>query len=99
MIPVPEAILLLQTSAPTFYRRVKKKNINLVVQKTNSGRESFVEEEDFETLRIAMGKPKPPQQNSSSEVREPNEVKFEQDNGKQELINELEKQIRRFQSK
>lgn len=56
MIRSNEAMLLLKTSAPTFYKRVKKLGIELVVKIDSTGKASFIREEDLEELSRAMGK-------------------------------------------
>ncbi len=54
MIRSNEAVLLLETSAPTFYKRVKKMGIQLVSKVDSNGKSSFIREDDFESLARAM---------------------------------------------
>lgn len=57
MIPVNEAILHLNTSGPTFYRRIKSVGVNTIIKKEPTGKRSYLKEEDFEKVRLAMWKP------------------------------------------
>ncbi len=54
MIRTNEAILLLNTSAPTFYKRVKKMGIDLISKKTATGKASLIRSDDLDDLAKAM---------------------------------------------
>ena len=50
MVRSNEAILLLKTSPPTFYKRVKKLGVELVTKTDSGGKACFIREEDLEAL-------------------------------------------------
>ena len=54
MIRSNEAVLLLNTSPPTFYKRIKKMGIELVVKTDSTGKASFIREDDLEDLAKTM---------------------------------------------
>ena len=56
MIRSNEAILLLQTSAPTFYKRVDKESIELVHKIENNRKASYIHDNDLDRLAFAMNK-------------------------------------------
>lgn len=66
MIRTQEAILLLDVSAPTFYKWVKKVGIQLESKTGRSGKNSFIRDEDLTLLSHKMGK-KLPESSSFSE--------------------------------
>lgn len=94
MIRSSEAMLLLDTSAPTFYKRVKKLWINLVAKTGSTGKASYIREEDLEVLGKAMGKELPTQESQKEKETETAERVEESAKEKMELkllkeINEL----------
>jgi hypothetical protein len=54
MIRSNEAVLFLNTSAPTFYKWVKKLGIELVLKIDSNGKASYIREDDLEELSKAM---------------------------------------------
>lgn len=54
MVRSNEAVLLLDTSPPTFYKWIKKLDIELVVKIDSKGKASFIREDDLEELAKAM---------------------------------------------
>lgn len=64
MIRTNEAVLLLKTSSPTFYKRVKKTGIQLISKKDENGKASYINDSDLDRLALEMGKALPSQNNS-----------------------------------
>ncbi|MCT4664251.1 MAG: hypothetical protein N4A45_03330 [Flavobacteriales bacterium] len=56
MIRVTEAISMLKTSAPTFYKRIKKEGIQLHSKMNKNGKGSYILLNDLELLANRMGK-------------------------------------------
>jgi len=74
MIRTNEAVLLLNTSPPTFYKRVKKTEIQLITKQSEKGKASYIDNNDLERLAKEMGKVLPIQKDDKEEniPKEPN---------------------------
>lgn len=89
MIRSNEAVLLLDTSPPTFYKWVKKLGIELVVKIDSSGKASFIREDDLEELAKAMWKTLASKQRSSEPSENPPNVPVEKSAPSIELLKEI----------
>lgn len=68
MIRTQEAILLLDVSAPTFYKRVKKTGVQLASKTDSSGKSSYIRDEDLNILARSMGKTLPEQNQQTTDT-------------------------------